>query len=103
MHDDGPKILVVDDDPATRMILQGVLEDEGCCVTAAGSGHEAVSLASEAFFALIFMDMMMPGINGLQAYLAIREISPKSVVVMMTGHGPRSSLPRPSRRARARS
>ena len=80
-----PKIMVVDDDPGMRITLEGIIEEEGYDVVGAKNGHEAIQLAKEHRFGLIFMDIKMPGINGVDAYREIKKISPESVVVMITG------------------
>lgn len=81
-----PKIMVVDDDPGMRFTLEAIMEDEGYDVIGVGDGHQAIRLATETHFALIFMDIKMPGINGVDTYREIKKVSPDSVVVMMTGY-----------------
>ena len=85
MFDQQSKIRVVDDDPGMRMTLEGIIEDEGYHVVAAEDGYKAIELAKATSFDLIFMDVKMPGINGVDAYKEIKTVSPGSVVVMMTG------------------
>lgn len=80
-----PKIMVVDDDPGMRLTLEGIIEDEGFDVVGAEDGLRAIALAKTAHFDLIFMDIKMPGINGVETYREIKRTSPGSVVVMMTG------------------
>ena len=79
------KVMVVDDDESLRITLQEILVDEGRDVIVAEDGIQAVQMASESRIALIFMDIQMPRMNGVDAFLAIREILPDCVVVMMTG------------------
>jgi CheY-like chemotaxis protein len=86
MIDNQPKIMVVDDDPGMRFTLEAIMEDEGYDVIGVEDGHQAIRLAKETHFALIFMDIKMPGINGVDAYREIKRVSPASVVVMMTGY-----------------
>ena len=85
MTDGLPKIMVVDDDPGMRMTLEGIMEDEGYHVTGVEDGYRAIELARGVPFPLIFMDIKMPGIDGVETYKEIKKISPGSVVVMMTG------------------
>ena len=85
MTDTHPKIMVVDDDPGMRLTLEGIIEDEGYDVVGAEDGYRAIELAKQSNFALILMDIKMPGINGLEAYREIKRVSPNSVVVMITG------------------
>ena len=55
-----PKIMVVDDDPGLRLTLEGILEDEGFDVVGAEDGYQAIELAKQSHFDLIFMDIKMP-------------------------------------------
>ena len=80
-----PKIMVVDDDPGLRLTLEGIIEDEGYDVVGAENGDQAIELARQCPFDLIFMDIKMPGMNGVDAYKEIKKVSPTSVVFMMTG------------------
>lgn len=80
-----PKIMVVDDDPGMRLVLEGIIDEEGFDVVGAADGYQAIDLAKETPFDLVFMDIKMPGINGVEAYREIKKVSPKSVVVMITG------------------
>ena len=80
-----PKIMVVDDDPGMRLTLEGILEDEGLDVVGAEDGYRAIELAKQSHFDLIFMDIKMPGINGVDAYKEVKRVSQSSMVVMLTG------------------
>ena len=86
MQDDRPRlILVVDDDPNMRVSLELILEDEGYDIIGADDGAGAIQLARETRFPLIFMDIRMPGANGVEAWKEIKKLNPGAVVVMMTG------------------
>ena len=85
MADGCPKIMVVDDDPSMLATLEGIIEDEGYEVSTAADGYRAIELATDSEHALIFMDIKMPGINGVEAYREIKKASPNTVVVIMTG------------------
>lgn len=80
------RIIVVDDDVDLRFTLQEILMDEGQDVISAEDGFQAVKMAAESRIALIFMDIQMLGMNGVDAFLAIKEILHDCVVVMMTGY-----------------
>lgn len=80
------KIMVVDDDSGFRTTLVEILEDEGRDVIAAEDGYQAIQMASDSEIAFILMDIQMPGINGVEAFLEIKEIRPNCVVAMMTGY-----------------
>lgn len=60
------KVLIVDDDPVIRDMMVEILEGEGYPVTAARNGDEALKLLHGAEHYLVFLDMLMPGINGKQ-------------------------------------
>jgi len=85
MADKKPKILVVDDMKSMRLTLSGTIEEQGYDVTGVEDGYQAINAAKSTHFDLIFMDIKMPGINGVQTFREIKKISPSSVVVMMTG------------------
>ena len=78
-------VLIVDDDNGIRFTLQGIIEDEGYSVRGAEDGYKAIELVKETAFHWVFMDIRMPGLNGVETYLEIKKISPESKVVMMTG------------------
>ena len=84
MTDYHPKVMVVDDDMALRVTLMDILEDEGFDVVGVSDGYEAVKMAGKEHFGLIFMDVKMRGIDGVEANSRIKEISPCSVIVMVT-------------------
>ena len=82
----GHKIMVVDDDTDLRTTLQDILIGNGRDVVSAKDGFQAVELVSEGNIDLIFMDIRMPGMDGVEAFLKIKDILPNCTVVMMTGH-----------------
>jgi DNA-binding NtrC family response regulator len=79
-------ILVVDDDPETHNSFKNVLTKRGHKVGIAHSGKEAIAMAQEKVYDIIFIEAGLPVINGLETYLAIKEINPQSVVIMMTAY-----------------
>lgn len=85
MVNNKPKILVVDDMRSMRVTLSGIMEDQGYDVTEVEDGYQAIEAARKTAFELIFIDIKMPGINGVQTFREIKRINPGSVVVMMTG------------------
>src|SRR5213083_2426599 len=62
----GEHILIVDDEPAIQSTLRGVLEDEGYRVSAVGTGDDAVALLADETPDLVFLDIWMPGRDGLE-------------------------------------
>ena len=79
-------ILVVDDLKSSRLTLGGVLEDEGHNVVLAENGYQAIEAAKQIPFDLIFMDIKMPGINGVQTFREVKKINPQAAVIMMTAY-----------------
>jgi two-component system response regulator HydG len=79
-------VLVVDDLKSIRLTLSGILEDEGYNVVMAENGYQAIEAAKQTPFGLVFMDIKMPGINGVQTFREIKKISPEAVVIMMTAY-----------------
>src|SRR4030042_6445742 len=79
-------ILVVDDLKSIRQTLGGILGDEGYKVVLAEDGYQAIEAAKQTPFDLVFMDIKMPGINGVQTFREIKKINPEAVVIMMTAY-----------------
>jgi two-component system response regulator HydG len=79
-------ILVVDDLKSIRLTLSGILGDEGYNVVLAEDGYQAIEAAKQAPFDFVFMDIKMPGINGVQTLREIKKINPQAVVIMMTAY-----------------
>jgi two-component system, NtrC family, nitrogen regulation response regulator NtrX len=80
-------ILIVDDERAIQKALRGVLEDEGYRVSVAGSATEAVAQLQDETPDLVFLDIWMPGADGLEALAEFKRIRPETAVVMISGHG----------------
>lgn len=85
MGNEKGKVLVVDDQRVLRLSLAGIIEDQWYEVTDVEDGYQAIEAVRESNYDLVFMDIKMPGINGVQAFREIKKINPDSVVVMMTG------------------
>ena len=85
MQPNQTNVLLVDDDDGIRFTLQGIIEDEGYSVFGAEDGYQAIELVKQIDFHWVFMDIRMPGLNGVETYLEIKKIRPSSKVVMMTG------------------
>jgi two-component system, NtrC family, nitrogen regulation response regulator NtrX len=81
------RILVVDDEESIRKILSQVLEYEGHDVRVAAGGGEALSSYAETRPDLVFMDVKMARMDGLEALDRLREHDPTACVVMISGHG----------------
>lgn len=82
-----PSILVVDDDSEMRALLLDVLRHEGYEVTEAQDGTQAVLALRAQEFDVILMDKNMPGASGLDLLPGLRQVCPRSQVIMMTAYG----------------
>ena len=86
-HDPGSSlILIVDDDESLRMTLTDTLTKEGYFALAAADGSIAIDLLKEYQFDLVLLDMMMPGISGLDVLTFIKEHIPGTRVIMVTAY-----------------
>src|SRR5207245_1198943 len=83
----GEHILIVDVEPAIQSTLKGVLEDEGYRVSAVGSGAEALARVAEDGPDLVFLDIWMSGMDGLETLEKIKRLRAEAAVVMISGHG----------------
>ncbi len=80
------RILVVDDDVDAADSLAELFELEGHSVRVAYSGEEAIEAYREGDFDIAFMDIMMPGKNGVESFFEIKKLRPAARVYMMTGY-----------------
>ncbi len=80
------KILVVDDEPSHRQMLDAVLSAEGYEVHQADDGRKAINMVEERFYDLILMDNRMSEVGGIEALKRIKEISPGIPVIIMTAY-----------------
>jgi two-component system, OmpR family, response regulator len=81
------RILVVDDEPRICRFVSRVLERDGHAVTVAATGPEAVRLAAEDDYALVVLDLILPGSSGLDVLRAILADQPGQRVLMLSAIG----------------
>ncbi len=81
------RILIVDDEPGIRQAVKQVLEYEDMEVRTAGSGGEAITIYPEFRPQVVFLDVKMAGLDGLETLGRLRDLDPGAVVVMISGHG----------------
>ena len=79
------RIFIVDDDADVADSLAEVLELSGHEVKTAYGSSEAIEVFHKEDFDLVFMDVMMPGMNGVESFIEIKKFKPDARVVMMTG------------------
>jgi len=87
-----PKVLIVDDEPHIRILLEQTLEeleDEGIELLAAGNGEDALQTIREERPQLVFLDIMMPKMNGFEVcHIVKNELGLKDTyIVMLTAKG----------------
>lgn len=80
-------ILVTDDERAIRSTLKEILEFEGYTVSTAESGAEALEIIAKETIHLMFLDIKMKGMDGLETLKKLRETGSEIPVVMISGHG----------------
>jgi two-component system nitrogen regulation response regulator NtrX len=81
------RVLIVDDEAGIRQALKQVLEYENLDVRVAASGGEAITLYTEFRPNLVFLDVKMAGLDGLETLTRLRQLDPGAQIVMISGHG----------------
>jgi len=80
-------ILVVDDDPVIRRLLEQRLKKENYLVQVAEDGHVAEKMLRQQFFDVVLTDLMMPGgIGGIEVLEIAKEVNSQTEVVLITAH-----------------
>lgn len=83
----GSVVLIVDDEESIRLSLRGILEDEGHEVREAGDGETALAQLDQGAPDMIFLDIWLPGMDGLEVLDRLREQRPDTPIIMISGHG----------------
>ncbi|HSB68230.1 MAG TPA: sigma-54 dependent transcriptional regulator [Candidatus Methylomirabilis sp.] len=81
------RILIVDDEEQMRDLLVKVLEKNGYQVAVSGDGAQALAFLEKEPVDLVVTDVRMPGMSGMEALRAIKELNPEIVVIIMTAFG----------------
>jgi two-component system response regulator PilR (NtrC family) len=81
------KILIVEDEKSMRDVLSILLEDEAYHVTTASDGIEGIELLRDNIFDLVITDIKMPKADGFEVLKYVKEVSPNTLVVMITAFG----------------
>jgi CheY-like chemotaxis protein len=89
---DPNRILVVDDEPGMRALFSFMLGAKGYAVQTAASGQEAIASIEDSDFDLVFLDIRMPYMDGVEVFRELRKRRPTISVVMMTGYAVETQL-----------
>lgn len=81
------KVLVVDDDPVVGRSIDRVLSEKGYAVSTAADGQEALSKLAEEHFDVVYTDIKMPGMDGIEVAERVKQRRPWIPVVIITGYG----------------
>ncbi|MBP1597453.1 MAG: two component, sigma54 specific, transcriptional regulator, Fis family [Acidobacteria bacterium] len=79
-------ILIVDDEKGVQSSLRGILQDVGFEADGVSSGEECLDLMAGKEYAVVLLDIWLPGMDGLQVLEQIRRTSPATSVIMISGH-----------------
>jgi CheY-like chemotaxis protein len=81
------RVLVVDDEPVVRRVLQRILERDGHQVTLAGCGQEAIDLFAGRWkdIDVVVLDMMLPDFDGREILRRMREVNPGTRAILSSG------------------
>ena len=84
---DSLQVLVIDDEPIPREVLQMILEEEGCQVISAADGEQALELFFEKKDEIqaVVCDFRMPGLNGAEVFNRLRAVRPSIPFVFCSG------------------
>ncbi len=82
-------VLIVDDEAEIRSSLEGILQEEGYCVTTSGTATEALELLRDAEYDVVLLDIWLPDGDGLETLAEIRNFASDHVpeVIIISGHG----------------
>ena len=86
-HESNFQALVIDDEQQVREFVSEVLRGEGWHVVQSPSAEDAFQRLDEAFWSVVFCDVMLGGANGFSVLRHFKEKMPETKVVLMTGHG----------------
>ena len=96
---EGEKILLVDDDPRLRTLLDRFLSEEGYRVRSVENVEQMDRLLSREIFNLLVLDLMLPGEDGLSACRRLRAGENQMPIIMLTAKGDEASRSQPARTA----
>ena len=80
-------VLIVDDDLGIRQLMEDAIMEQGLKVVAVESGEEALKELERQHFDIIFLDLVLPGLSGVEVLRAIKERNKSTLVAIVTGYG----------------
>ena len=80
-------VLIIDDDDEVRTLLYDIVSGNGCRAIEAISGEQALEQLEQHVFDLIFVDLMLPGLNGVEILSKVKSMDRKPIITVITGHG----------------
>jgi len=88
------KVLIIEDDQDLRFSLAGIVRKQGYQVLDASSGAEAVDILGKQIVALVYLDIGLPDIDGIDLIRDIRDVAPDAEIIMLTGRNDADSAVR---------
>ena len=86
MKDANKRVMIVDDEKIIRDFFRSLISFSNIDLSEAEDGVAAIKLAKEKKFDIFFIDMRMPGLNGLETSRQIRKIAPAAKIIIITGY-----------------
>ncbi len=81
-----PQIMVIDDEKRIRDVCYSMLTQEGFHVDRAENGEAGLEMLKVGHYDIVLLDLMMPGLSGLEVLPQVRNISPETVIIVITGY-----------------
>ncbi len=81
-----PKVLVVDDEDRIQKACHRLLTQEGCEVALADNGIKGLKMIEDTHFDIVLLDLMMPGMSGMDVLIGIKARHPDTVIIVITGY-----------------
>jgi two-component system, OmpR family, phosphate regulon sensor histidine kinase PhoR len=81
-----PRVLVVDDEERIQKACQRLLSQEGCDVAVADNGIKGLKMIDDTHFDIVLLDLMMPGMSGMDVLTGIKARHPDTVIIVITGY-----------------
>lgn len=79
-------ILIVDDDPSIRKVLEAILEEKGYQVDTAETGKQAIQKSKTKFYNLALLDVRLPDMEGTELLTQMKQTTPPMIKMMVTGY-----------------